>query len=60
MYVLEILESFLFNDYSQLNAETEEKKLRDVWISRFISLGGFIELVKLAEDAALIADDATS
>jgi hypothetical protein len=59
MYVLEILESFLVNDYMMLGEDCEERKLRDVWINKFIQLGGFVELVKLSEKASLIADEAT-
>jgi len=36
MYTLEILESFLVNDYSLLGQDCEERKLRDVWINKFI------------------------
>ena len=41
MYVLEIVESFLVNDYQMLSQDTEERKLREVWLARFIRLGGF-------------------
>lgn len=51
MYVLEILESFLVNDYSMLGPETDERKYRDVWVTNFIRLGGFGELVKFSNNA---------
>lgn len=52
MYVLEIVESFLVNDYQMLAQETEERKLREVWLKRFVKLGGFQELVKLTLNAS--------
>ena len=36
-YVLEIIESFLVNDLSVLDQNTEEAKLRKSWLPRFIS-----------------------
>jgi len=58
-YVLEILESFLVNDYLMLDANTDERKLREMWVANFIRLGGFVELVKLCDNAINIAEDAT-
>lgn len=41
MYVLEIVEAFLVNDYWMLNPDTDERKMREVWVPNFIKLGGF-------------------
>lgn len=54
-YVLEIVESFLVNDLSVLDAETEEAKLRKTWVPRFVAQGGLTHLLKLFETALTMA-----
>lgn len=58
-YVLEILESFLVNDFHFLDIECDERRLREKWVTTFIKLGGFVELVKLCDNAVNITQDAT-
>lgn len=47
IYRLDIIDSFIQSDYSLLDPECQEYKLKSTWVQRFLQAGGFEELLKL-------------